>query len=170
MGIVQPTGRRLPTSRAAATCRSSTGVCSSQKDPRRRRHGWHIMRMKIYPIVSRYPVLAIVIAQGITERELAELLPSSITPPSSSTGSVKSHGNWRVRPPSRGTRHVTDIRSLCEEDFSHTELERVLLKRHKHKRPPVRTESHIKYSGTWIPPSTIFCWKRLTAFSQVLSF
>ncbi|KAH7975275.1 hypothetical protein HPB51_027077 [Rhipicephalus microplus] len=126
-----------------ATCaqrlrdRSCTSVCSSLRYLRRRRRSWHIMRMMINMKVSQYPVLAIAIAQCITDRKLAELLASSFAPPSSSRGSVTSvtaTGTFALPPAELAT--SADIRSLYEEDLSHTESQRVLFKRCKRSCGP----------------------------------
>ncbi|KAH7959034.1 hypothetical protein HPB49_007411 [Dermacentor silvarum] len=94
--------------------RSWAGLCSSLARPRNQHRGWRVLNALLNPRTPRFPVLAIAVAQGISELALAEQLPPLL--PSLST-------------------HAQAITSLCEEDFTFHELQRVLCRGRRRSAP-----------------------------------
>ncbi|XP_072145070.1 uncharacterized protein [Dermacentor andersoni] len=120
--------------------RSWAGLCSSLAQPCNERRGWRVLRALLNPKAPRFPVLAIAIARGISELELAELLANAFaaTPPASSAPPAVLQALYAavfVRGEAH-TNHAQAITSLCESDFTHHELQRALSRgRHRRSAP-----------------------------------
>ncbi|XP_037520738.1 uncharacterized protein LOC119397378 [Rhipicephalus sanguineus] len=89
------------------------------------------------PKVLRYPVLAIAVGRGISEMDLAELIASSFVPAADAApGAAVRAASYTAPPlPAPEPNLAADIRSLCEEDVTLFELERVLLRKRKRSAP-----------------------------------
>ncbi|XP_070395457.1 uncharacterized protein [Dermacentor albipictus] len=108
--------------------------------PCNERRGWRVLRALLNPKTPRFPVLAIAIARGISELELAELLANAFaaTPPASSAPPAVLQALYAavfVRGEAH-TNHAQAITSLCESDFTHHELRRALSRGRRRRSAP----------------------------------
>lgn len=128
--------------------RSWARLCSSLADPRNQHRGWRVMRALVNPKSPRWPVLAIAVARGITEMALAELLADSFAAIAVSTSpgvpavalralytAVFVRGEDRAH-----TARVID--SLCGDDFTFHEQQRVLCRRRRRSAPGADGVTH----------------------------
>lgn len=121
--------------------RSWAGLCSSLADPRNQNRGWRVLNALLSPRTPRFPVLAIAVAQGISELALAEQLADAFAAaaaaPVLGVPAVALHALYVavfVRDGGRST-HAQTITSLCEDDFTFRELQRVLCRRRRRSAP-----------------------------------
>ncbi|KAH7979798.1 hypothetical protein HPB49_011094 [Dermacentor silvarum] len=109
--------------------RSWAGLYSSLARPRNQHRGWRVLNALLNPRTPRFPVLAIAVAQGISELALAEQLADAFaaaaTAPLLGVPAVALRALYVavfVRGGDQST-HVQAITSLCEEDFTFHELQ-----------------------------------------------
>ncbi|KAH7979850.1 hypothetical protein HPB49_011583 [Dermacentor silvarum] len=112
--------------------RSWAGLCSSLARPRNQHRGWRVLNAPLNPRTPRFPVLAIAVAHGISELALAEQLADAFaaaaTAPLLGVPALALRALYVavfVRGGDQST-HAQAITSLCEEDFTFHELQRVL--------------------------------------------
>ncbi|KAH7945599.1 hypothetical protein HPB49_013244 [Dermacentor silvarum] len=121
--------------------RSWAGLCSSLAKPRNQHRGWRVLSALLNPRTPRFPVLAIAVAHGISELALAEQLADAFaaaaTAPLLGVPAVALRALYVavfVRGGDQST-HAQAITSLCEEDFTFHELQRVLRRGRRRSAP-----------------------------------
>ncbi|KAH7959819.1 hypothetical protein HPB49_014043 [Dermacentor silvarum] len=121
--------------------RSWAGLCSSLARPRNQHRGWRVLNALLNPRTPRFPVLTIAAAHGISELALAEQLAdafaAAVTAPLLAVPAVTLRALYVavfVRGGDQST-HAQAITSLCEEDFTFHELQRVLCRGRRRSAP-----------------------------------
>ncbi|KAH7936901.1 hypothetical protein HPB49_006276 [Dermacentor silvarum] len=131
--VIVPAGTTCPdikllNVRAARRRAHWAGLCSSLAKPRNQHRGWRVLSALLNPRTPRFPVLAIAVAHGNSERQLADAFAAAATAPLLGVPAVALRALYVavfVRGGDQST-HAQAITSLCEEDFTFHELQRVL--------------------------------------------
>ncbi|KAH7978795.1 hypothetical protein HPB49_006771 [Dermacentor silvarum] len=114
-------------------------LCSSLADPRNQHRGWRVLSALLSPKTPRLTVLAIAVAHGFNELALAEQLADALAAATLAVGAPAValrvlYVAVFVRGGERST-HAQAIRSLCEDDFTFHELQRVLCRGRRRSAP-----------------------------------
>ncbi|KAH7985114.1 hypothetical protein HPB49_026591 [Dermacentor silvarum] len=119
----------------AENCRNWAGLCSSLADPRNQHRGWRVLSALLSPKTPRLTVLAIAVAHGFNELALAEQLADALA--------AAALALWCacVRAAERSA-HAQAITSLCEDDFTFHELQRVLCRGRRRSAPGMDGVTH----------------------------